>query len=68
MNPKQKSSQRQQRSNNKSRSHYDYNKPISKCVVCYVLSGWHCYDCGHDFCSDHFQKHKENNECIGISK
>ena len=44
--------------------HYDYNKPIGKCVVCYTLSGWHCGDCNHDFCQSHFQAHKENNECI----
>ncbi len=44
--------------------HYDYNKPIGKCVVCYTLSGWHCGDCNNDFCQAHFQAHKENNECI----
>jgi hypothetical protein len=33
-------------------------------VVCYTLSGWHCYDCNNDFCETHFQNHKQNNLCV----
>ncbi len=28
---------------------FDYNKPISKCNVCYTLCGWHCYECSKIF-------------------
>ena len=42
---------------------FDYNKPISKCNVCYILCGWHCYDCSMDFCQDHFMQHKEKGSC-----
>ena len=47
----------------KPRKDYDYNKPIGKCVVCYTLSGWHCDDCGNDYCQSHFYDHKEKNQC-----
>jgi len=49
-----------QKSKNKN---FDYNKPIGKCMICYTLSGWHCYDCGHDYCQSHFHIHKESNQC-----
>lgn len=46
-----------------SRKDYDYNKPIGKCMVCYTLSGWHCYECGNDFCQAHYHEHKDRNQC-----
>ncbi len=58
---------RQQKpSSAKPRKDYDYNKPIRKCVVCYTLSGWHCYDCDNDFCQMHFQDHKQKNLCKAV--
>jgi hypothetical protein len=51
----------------KPRKDYDYNKPIGKCVVCYTLSDWHCYDCNNDFCEVHFQDHKQKNLCVNAS-
>lgn len=53
----------QKQSSSKPRKDYDYNKPIGKCVVCYTLSGWHCYDCDNDFCQMHFADHKEKDLC-----
>jgi hypothetical protein len=53
----------QKQSPQKSRKDYDYNKPIGRCKVCYTLSGWHCYDCGNDFCQSHYHDHKEKNLC-----
>ncbi|MGD1835053.1 MAG: hypothetical protein ACPKPY_08520 [Nitrososphaeraceae archaeon] len=51
--------------NNKGKNKkYDYNKPLGKCMICYTISGWHCYDCGNDFCATHFHLHKENNSCF----
>src|SRR5437773_2152644 len=44
----------------KPRKDYDYNKPIGKCVVCYTLSNWHCYDCSNDFCGIHYEDLKTN--------
>lgn len=68
MNARQKSFQKQQKPSNKSRSNFDYNKPISKCIVCHILSGWHCYDCDNDFCQDHFNHHKQNDTCVSNFK
>ena len=48
----------------KSSKKFDYNKPISRCSVCYTLSGWHCYDCENDYCESHFHIHKETNQCM----
>ena len=53
----------QKTSSTKQRKNYDYNKPIGKCVICYTLSGWHCYDCDNDFCQTHFEDHKEKQLC-----
>ena len=50
----------------KPRKDYDYNKPVRKCVVCYTLSGWHCYECNNDFCISHFEDHKQRKLCIRI--
>ena len=47
----------------KGRKDYDHNNPVRRCSVCYTLSGWHCYDCGKDYCGQHFQAHKDNNQC-----
>lgn len=47
----------------KGRKDYDHNNPVRRCSVCYTLSGWHCYDCGKDYCDQHFQAHKDNNQC-----
>jgi hypothetical protein len=47
----------------KQRKDYDYNKPIGKCMICYTISGWHCYECDNDFCQMHFQDHKQKNLC-----
>ena len=49
-----------------SRKDYDYNKPSGKCVICYTLSGWHCYECGNDYCESHFRDHKEKNLCKAV--
>jgi hypothetical protein len=54
---------RPQKQTTKPRKDFDYNKPIGKCMICYTLSGWHCYDCNNDFCQTHFQDHKEKNLC-----
>lgn len=58
-----KAQPRQQKPPPKQRKDFDYNKPINKCVICYTLSGWHCYDCDNDFCQLHFHDHKEKNLC-----
>ena len=50
----------------KPRKDYDYNKPIGKCIVCYTLSSWHCYDCSNDFCGIHYEDHKQKNLCIKV--
>jgi len=42
---------------------FDYNQPTGRCKVCCTISGWHCYDCGSDFCQNHFENHKDNNFC-----
>ncbi|MEM2140810.1 MAG: hypothetical protein QXJ74_07205 [Nitrososphaera sp.] len=55
--------QQKQLPQKKPRKDYDYNKPVGKCVVCYTLSGWHCDDCGNDYCQSHFYDHKEKNQC-----
>ena len=47
----------------KQNKEFDYNKPISKCNICYTLCGWHCYECETDFCQDHFVQHKERGLC-----
>ena len=47
----------------KQNKEFDYNKPISKCNICYTLCGWHCYECETDFCQDHFVQHKEKGLC-----
>jgi hypothetical protein len=52
-----------QKSKNKN---FDYNKPVGKCMICYTLSGWHCYDCGNDYCQSHFHTHKEKNQCLQV--
>jgi hypothetical protein len=43
--------------------YFDYNQPTGRCKVCSTLSGWHCYDCGSDFCQNHFEHHKDNHFC-----
>lgn len=49
----------------KPRKDYDHNTPVKKCLVCYTLSGWHCYECNNDFCQAHFYDHKDKNYCTG---
>ena len=46
---------------------FDFNKPVNTCIICYTLSGWHCYECGNDFCEAHFHTHKEKNLCTKAS-
>ncbi|MEM2856830.1 MAG: hypothetical protein QW416_07005 [Candidatus Nitrosocaldaceae archaeon] len=48
----------------RNRPDFDYNKPISVCSTCYTLGQWHCYDCGKNFCAEHYKTHKDNNQCI----
>ncbi|HEX6562426.1 MAG TPA: hypothetical protein VF016_10425 [Nitrososphaera sp.] len=64
MRPPQKPQKQPQ--SKSSRKDYDYNKPIGKCVVCYTLSGWHCYECGNDFCQTHYYEHKDRNQCKAV--
>ncbi|MFQ5920461.1 MAG: hypothetical protein ACE5JV_00400 [Nitrososphaerales archaeon] len=51
------------KTNNRTRHDYDYNKPVAVCITCSTLASWHCYDCGKDFCPEHFNAHKANNMC-----
>ncbi|MCS6767500.1 MAG: hypothetical protein RMJ59_01180 [Candidatus Nitrosocaldus sp.] len=36
----------------------DYNKPVAVCSTCFTIGKWHCYECGRDFCVEHFHAHK----------
>lgn len=36
----------------------DYNKPVAVCSTCFTIGKWHCYECGRDFCVEHFHVHK----------
>lgn len=42
------------------RKDFDYNNPTRRCIICYTLSSWHCYECETDFCEKHF--HDENHK------
>jgi hypothetical protein len=45
------------------KKNFDYNRPLNKCVVCYTISGWYCYECGNHFCVTHFDNHKQLDNC-----
>jgi len=45
------------------RKDFDYNNPTRKCVVCYTLSSWHCYECNTDFCEKHFHDDSHRKMC-----
>lgn len=54
---------REQQKQPRATRYFDYNQPTGRCKVCSTLSGWHCYDCGGDFCQNHFEHHKDNHFC-----
>jgi len=54
---------REQQRQTRPTRYFDYNQPTGRCKVCSTLSGWHCYDCGGDFCQNHFEHHKDNHFC-----
>ena len=54
---------KEQQGRPRSTRYFDYNQPTGKCKVCSTISGWHCYDCGGDFCQNHFERHKNNRIC-----
>ena len=45
------------------RKDFDYNNPTRKCVICYTLSSWHCYECNTDFCEKHFHDDSHRKMC-----
>ncbi len=53
---------------NRARHDYDFNKPVATCITCSTLAGWHCYECGKDFCMEHYNAHKQNNSCSPAKK
>lgn len=53
---------------NRARHDYDYNKPVAVCTTCSTLASWHCYECGKDFCIEHYNKHKADNSCSSAKK
>jgi len=45
------------------RKDFDYNNPTRKCIICYTLSSWHCYECETDFCEKHFHDESHKKIC-----